>query len=161
MNQDREEFIFRMLKQKKKPFEIDELLAKKRKGKEGMIQRGIDSEISIAERIRKLDYVSGVVSYARSSGHDRAGHDMKIIFKQKEFANFLRETPAIHSVFVQSKSSQSKVLEFRAKYGEFDDEINQQLADAKIVVLNARVNDEDLFQDFTKQVKYINQYWKN
>lgn len=161
MYQDREDIIFRLLKQKKTAHEIDEVLTKRRERKKGMVQRGIDSEKSIIQRLKKLDCVLEVVPFAKNSGHDKAGHDMKIFFKHKELSDFLGETPTIQNVFVQSKSSDEKVSEFRAKYGDSDKEINQQLAEEKIVVLNARVNDEDLLSDFTRQVKYINQYWKD
>ena len=111
------------------------------------------------ERIEKLPITEKVEHCALSKSQDRLQRDLRVTFNINELRTFLGKEPSVRRMFVQVKSSQVGVDNFRAFFGRTEEEITNNLAFERLIVVNAS---EDLVvfkENFFEQVRDIDFYW--
>jgi len=143
--------------------EQEEIIHHKRKNKRKIStrhrkERGFRSEQIMHKRLGKFNFVNRIRRYPRLSQDDVEGKDMQVSFYRNELERLLGDEPRFTSCKVQAKSSFKGILKFREQFGETDREIDDSLAEEKIIVLNARWKDRRFNEEFIRQIRYINNF---
>jgi len=125
---------------------------------EKQINRGEQSEFEAKERLEKLPYVSNTHRYKQNTKSDRKKRDLKVNFNEEGLKEVLGKDPSINYVYIQVKSGHRRIKSSRSKLGNTEEEINEELAKRKIIVLSGTARQFDFFGEFIKQLKFINSF---
>ena len=153
------EYILEQLKKGTPSTEINDEIDRRKEAGEAGLLRGGESEKRAASIIGTVGIVEKVKHIKKDSIKDGQQKDLEVIFSQNEMRKLLGQEPSIGYVWVQVKSNRGKVFDFKGRYGKTKEEIIENLARDRLVVLNGRSNADHLIRSFTKQVKDINGCW--
>lgn len=156
--ESRDDKIFRLIGEGKRADEIKRILEEGQERSQQILERGKESELIAQERIEKLPFVTKATRHKRFSPPDMHGHDLSVSLNQQKLESILEEELSISKVFVQVKSSHKGMLRFRSQFGRTEQEIDEHLAQKKIVLLNARCDEEKFTSGFIEQIKTINRH---
>lgn len=150
------EYILEQLEKGIPSTEINDEIDKRKEAGEAGLLRGEESEKRAASIIGTVGIVEKVKHIKKDSIKDGQQKDLKVILSQNEMRKLLGREPSVGYVWVQVKSNNIKVFDFKGKYGKTPGEIIENLARDRLVVLNGMSNSDHLIKSFTKQIKDIN-----
>jgi hypothetical protein len=160
MSEKRKHFILDLIEQDLSTKEIREKLTARQEKVNTQLERGVSSEKQAADAIGTIDIVNQVTIFKRGSRSDKKGRDLMVTLSQKKAHSLFKRELAIPHVFVQVKSSQIGISSFRNTYGSNEEEIGNNLAEKKLVVLNGNNEPKKIVDSFLEQIDFIDQYWQ-
>ena len=131
----------------------DKLASRQERGKMRK-EKGSISEQKVEDIIGFMHLVKEV----SMSKKDKKGKDLSVVLYKKKCVSHFKRKFVISHVWIEVKSSDEGINFFRSSYGDSEEEINNNLARKRFVVLNGNHEQEKIRNSFRQQIDFIDLY---